>query len=281
MPLIAVASAANVTAPTAAGARHRIRVLVASTADIVIGTLTANGAFGISRAGGGFNADADYVADSVDDNTDGTPRTVDVEFTPPGGAWDSGDNDTYWVFPASGAVENVLAETLGDDLIGTFTVAIPVLDELIGRYASYAGITRRYGIENVRKWSQLDSGVDAADADNISAAIADADDWIDRALRRAGYAPPVTDSISDYSALARAADEMAGVFLFDARGATTDKTREGQMEKRRLRAEALLLDLIMRGIDWTRRAGTGASAGPGLAVAAPAYPAIITAGYWP
>ena len=55
----------------------------------------------------GFDQSATYL--SIDDPTDGTPRTATYTFTPPGGSWDGADNGTY-VVRVQG---NQVADTIG------------------------------------------------------------------------------------------------------------------------------------------------------------------------
>ena len=71
----------------------------------------------------GFDVPAAYV--SIDAATDGTPRTVTYEFTPPGGAWDPADSGAYQFNVRADAVEDVEGNAVPAGRLGTLTVSIP------------------------------------------------------------------------------------------------------------------------------------------------------------
>jgi hypothetical protein len=116
----AVAALANVTAP--GGTAYAFTVTYSDNVAIDVSTLDNND---IRVTGpGGFNVLATFK--SVDINTDGTPRVATYEFTPPGGAWDQGDNGSYTVSMEPGQVTDTGATPVPAGTLGAFTVAIPL-----------------------------------------------------------------------------------------------------------------------------------------------------------
>jgi parallel beta-helix repeat protein len=87
-----------------------------------------------------FNQLATFV--SVDNNTNGTPRTATYSFTAPGGTWDFTDNGTYTVSVESGQVANTNSVTVPGAAIGTFTVALPQTFTVTNTNDSGAGSLR-------------------------------------------------------------------------------------------------------------------------------------------
>src|SRR5262249_40199658 len=77
----------------ATGANTQLVVITyVDDAGIDVGTLS-NGDITVTGPGGPIPAA--FV--SVDDNTNGTPRTATYQFTPPGGYWNGDDNGSYSV----------------------------------------------------------------------------------------------------------------------------------------------------------------------------------------
>lgn len=68
----------------------------------------------------GFDAPASYV--SIDNNTDGTPRTVTYSVTPPGGSWDGPDPGLYTVSVVGNQVSDTASNFIPNATIGTFGV---------------------------------------------------------------------------------------------------------------------------------------------------------------
>lgn len=71
---------------------------------------------------GGFSQLATFV--SIDNPTDGEPRTVTYSITPPGGAWDGFDSGQYLVHAEAGQVVDFDGIFVQAGVIGSFTVAI-------------------------------------------------------------------------------------------------------------------------------------------------------------
>lgn len=153
-------------------------------------------------------------------------------------------------------------------------------DEVDGYYADQADIEDIYGVENVRLWSNLENESGDADATRIARALEYADRWIDRELRVAGYSvaadPNVIPTTSDdFDHLTDVAAEAAGAWLYKSRGKQDqDANMAGKMAGHERHAEDALRDLIMRGIDGTRRrssdntipTGIGIAGSPGLTI---------------
>src|SRR5262249_10336729 len=92
-----------------------------------VGVLVSSLADGNARVTGpnGFNQLATFV--SVDDTSDGTPRTATYRITSPGPNWVSGDNGTYTVSLVAGQVSDVDGNTAGAAKVGTFSVAVDTI----------------------------------------------------------------------------------------------------------------------------------------------------------
>jgi hypothetical protein len=73
---------------------------------------------------GNFSAPASVV--TVDNATDGTPRTATYQFTPPGGTWDFVDSGVYTLTLQAGQVRDTAGNSDAAQTLGTFTVSIPV-----------------------------------------------------------------------------------------------------------------------------------------------------------
>ncbi len=61
---------------------------------------------------------------NVDLPSDGSPRTVTYQITPPGGSWDVGDNGTYRISVRNNQVSDTSAHYFSFGQLGTFTVNI-------------------------------------------------------------------------------------------------------------------------------------------------------------
>ncbi|MEG3843595.1 Ig-like domain-containing protein, partial [Microcoleus sp. herbarium14] len=62
---------------------------------------------------------------SVDTNSNGTPRTATYSFIPPGGTWDSFDNDTYTVSLQASQVKDAVGNFAAVSSLGNFSVNVP------------------------------------------------------------------------------------------------------------------------------------------------------------
>jgi hypothetical protein len=61
---------------------------------------------------------------SVDQNTDGTPRTATYQITPPGGSWDTADNGTYTVSVQATQVSDTTDHFMPSASLGDFAVNV-------------------------------------------------------------------------------------------------------------------------------------------------------------
>lgn len=85
-------------------------------------------------------------------------------------------------------------------------------------YCTRSDIEDVYGIENVKKWADLDSNGDSERiAARILRSISFADDRIDNSLRDGLYAVPFASPVP--TTIARLSAEIAGLWLYEARGA--------------------------------------------------------------
>lgn len=154
-------------------------------------------------------------------------------------------------------------------------IAAPILltnltTTVVGRYATLEDVEDWYGIDNVAQWSQLDNNLATADFIRVARALAYADRQIDRELKTGGYIAPIASSSADFKLLTDIAAEMAGAWLYFARGLRdTSEAMDGKMEAHRKHAEDELQDLIADGIDGVLLAGTDAVGG-GIQTVAPA-----------
>jgi len=115
----AIGSFPNVTTP--GGTSYTFTVTYADATAIMVSTLDNND---IRVTGpNGFNQPATFV--SVDNNTNGTPRTATYSITPPGGAWAPTANGTYTVSVEPNQVFNTNGFTVPAAAIGAFQVVLP------------------------------------------------------------------------------------------------------------------------------------------------------------
>ncbi len=94
-------------------------------------------------------------------------------------------------------------------------------------YATQANLESRFGITNISKWSNLDNDSAEANADNITDALAEAEQIIDDRLRGGPYAIPlVATSGSTLYQARRWTVVLAADILYSPRGMTEgDKIR--------------------------------------------------------
>lgn len=87
-------------------------------------------------------------------------------------------------------------------------------------YCARSDIEGMFGVENVKKWADLDNDQDAAKiANRVALAVTQADRHIDRRFRRSKYAVPLV-ALGGYD-LAEVTDvacRWAGVWLYENRG---------------------------------------------------------------
>jgi hypothetical protein len=65
---------------------------------------------------------------SIDDSTNGSPRTVTYEFAPPGGTWDLNESGTYQIIPATNQVSDTSGNFLATTELGSFDVSVADVD---------------------------------------------------------------------------------------------------------------------------------------------------------
>ena len=118
-------TAAGVTA--AGGTSYSFTVTYSdASAAVNVATLDSNN---VTVTGpGGFSQAATFV--SVNNTTNGSPRTATYQITPPGGSWATADNGTYTVSMNADQVNNVNGNFTPAGSLGTFAVAINAADEI-------------------------------------------------------------------------------------------------------------------------------------------------------
>jgi Calx-beta domain/Bacterial Ig-like domain len=89
---------------------------------------------------GNYSVLATYV--SIDDSSNGTPRTVNYSIVPPGGSWDPSDVGTYTIQMQGSQVANLDGTFVPVETLGTFNVAIPVIITVTNANDSGAGSLR-------------------------------------------------------------------------------------------------------------------------------------------
>ncbi len=98
-------------------------------------------------------------------------------------------------------------------------------------YTSRANIETAFGKDNVFVWADLnDNKIEAEVATRITAAIADADAWVDDQLRGGPFS---TLPLSPVPLMVqRAATLKAGVFIYESRGVTSFDPETGRAQHR-------------------------------------------------
>ncbi len=114
----AAASTTNVTG--AGGTSYTFTVTYTDDTEINVSTIGTGDVTVTNSAG--FTATPTFV--SVNNNTNGTPRTATYTFTPPGGTWDIGDNGTYNVVMQPNQVGDTSGNFVAAGSIGSFAVNI-------------------------------------------------------------------------------------------------------------------------------------------------------------
>src|SRR5262249_50381990 len=71
----------------------------------------------------GFSQYATFL--SVDNGTNGTPRTATYQITPAGGSWNMPDNGTYTITLRSNEVSDIVRNFIPAETLGTFSVNVP------------------------------------------------------------------------------------------------------------------------------------------------------------
>ena len=116
VPPTAVSTPAGVN--TAGGSSYVFQVTYADNTAINVSTLDSNDV--IVTGPSAFSAPATFV--TVDNNTNGTPRTATYSITPPGGTWDAADNGVYSVVMQASQVSDTIGNFVLAGTLGTFQV---------------------------------------------------------------------------------------------------------------------------------------------------------------
>ena len=116
VPPTATSAPAGVNTP--GGTSYVFTVTYADNTAINVSTLDSSDV--IVTGPSAFSAPATFV--TVDNNTNGTPRTATYSITPPGGTWDAADNGTYSVVMQASQVSDTIGNFVAAGTLGTFQV---------------------------------------------------------------------------------------------------------------------------------------------------------------
>jgi len=119
-PPTASMAATNLT--TASTAPYQFTVTY--TDHIAINTATLNGTDILVTGPNGFSQLATLV--SVNNSTNGTPRTATYQINAPGGSWDAADNGTYTALLQANQVSDTSGNVIPATTLGNFSVAVPL-----------------------------------------------------------------------------------------------------------------------------------------------------------
>src|SRR5262249_16342835 len=128
---IVKATSRETTPPTASGTFGNVTT-AGATSYTLTGTYSDQAAISVSRLDwsdvritgpNGFNVLA--ALQSVDENTNGTPRVATYKITPPGGSWDFADNGSYTVALEASQVSDTSGNFAAAGTLGTFQATIP------------------------------------------------------------------------------------------------------------------------------------------------------------
>ena len=143
VPPVAVATTPNVTA--AGGTAYTAIVTYSDLIGVDVSSLNPhNVAISFGNQTSGFGA----ISASLDNNTNGSPRTVTYTFTPPGGVWDRADEGTYHLFIADNTVRDLAGNGIPFHYLSSFTVTA---DELLAPQlvaSTDSGLSNSDGITN-------------------------------------------------------------------------------------------------------------------------------------
>ncbi len=104
---------------------YQFRVLY--TDNVALDTVTFDSQDIVIAGPDNFTAYAGFVA--VDNDENGTPRWVTYQVSGPDGSWDVSDNGVYEIILNAGQVADTSGNTMANQLLGTFLVAIPEVCE--------------------------------------------------------------------------------------------------------------------------------------------------------
>jgi len=115
----AAVNVGDISSPTAT---HDLTVTYADDVAILVNDLDNNNIRVVGP--NGFFQLAMFV--SVDDNTNGTPRTAVYRIAAPGGVWSEAHNGTYTVLIRPGEVHDTVGKAVPEQVLGTFAVNVVV-----------------------------------------------------------------------------------------------------------------------------------------------------------
>jgi hypothetical protein len=130
---------ADVTTP--GGASYTFQVTYTDDTAINVATVINNNNAVRVTGPGGFNQPATYV--SINNSTNGTPRTATYSITAPGGTFDAADNGTYTVAVQPSQVTDTSANFVPAGPIGTFRVFVPATFTVTNTNDAGAGSLRQ------------------------------------------------------------------------------------------------------------------------------------------
>ena len=97
----------------------------------------------------------------------------------------------------------------------------------MGTYISRSDVETVFGVANVAKWSDKDRDNAEVNADNVAAAIAEAEAEIDDRFRSSRYVVPLTGTTGTLYTVKQWASRLTGFILYSSRGlAERDKVSE-------------------------------------------------------
>ncbi|MEG5170681.1 DUF4347 domain-containing protein [Microcoleus sp. B3-D7] len=118
-PTASLGAISNIT--TAGGTSQILTVIFTDdSSGVDVSTLDNSEVF-INWSGGAISAT--FV--SIDTNSNGTPRPATYSFIPPGGSWDTFDNDTYTVSLQASQVKDAVGNFAAVSSLGNFSVNVP------------------------------------------------------------------------------------------------------------------------------------------------------------
>jgi probable HAF family extracellular repeat protein len=129
-PTFSSLSAGNVT--SGGGTTYQFTVTYADNYKVKVSTLDSSDVTVTNTLG--FTQTATFV--SVNTATDGTPRTATYSITPPGGSWDTADNDTYTVALNDSQVSDPAGNFVASGTLGTFTVNVDTVKPTVSTYSA-------------------------------------------------------------------------------------------------------------------------------------------------
>jgi hypothetical protein len=146
-PTVSSYNAPGVT--TAGGTTETFTVTYADNVAVKVSTLDSSDV----RVTGpnGYSQLATFV--SVDNNSNGTPRTATYQIPASGGTWDSADNGTYTLTVQSGQVSDTGGNYMATTTVGSFIVNVPVAAPTVTVKSPCGGENWPLGVAYTITWS--------------------------------------------------------------------------------------------------------------------------------